>query len=64
MIAENAPNEEPFPAELDLRDSVSLIERGALSAPLDLEPVGSNQLSAGADILRLRRPLKEDLVNR
>jgi hypothetical protein len=64
MIGENAPNEEPFPAELDRRDNVSLIERGALSAPPDLEPVGSNQLSAGADILRLRRPLKEDLVNR
>lgn len=63
MIGENAPKEEPFPAELDRRDSVSLIERGALSALLDLELVGSNQLSAGADILRLRRPLKEDLVN-
>jgi hypothetical protein len=64
MSGENVPNEEPFPAELDRRDNVSLIERGALSALPDLELVGNNQLSAGADILRLRRPLNEDLFSR
>ena len=64
MSGENAPKEERFPEELDRRDNVSLIERGALSAPVDLEPVGNNQLSEGADMLRLRRPLNEDLVSR
>ena len=64
MTGENAPNKGPFPAELDRRDSVSLIERGALSALPDLDPVGNNQLSAGADMLRLRRPLNEVLVSR
>lgn len=64
MSGENVPNEELFPAELDRRDNVSLIERGAFSVLHDLEPVGNNQLSEGADMLRLRRPLNEDLVRR
>ena len=64
MNGENAPNEDRFPAELDRRDNVSLIERGAFSALPDLELVGNSQLSAGADMLRLRRPLNEDFFSR
>jgi hypothetical protein len=46
----------PFPAELDRRDEDTLIECAAVSATTDFELAGNSQLSAGADMLRLRRP--------
>jgi hypothetical protein len=52
----------PFPAELDRRDEDALIGCAAVSAPTVFELAGNSQLSAGADMLRLRRPF-DDLTS-
>jgi hypothetical protein len=52
----NAP---PFPTELGRCDDDSLTERTAFSPLTDFELAGNNQLSGGADMLRLRVPFDD-----
>jgi hypothetical protein len=45
-----------IPSGTGPRADDSLVERAAFSPPTDFELAGNSQLSAGADMLRLRRP--------